>query len=94
MGPIMASRSGVVMLAEKNSKSRREFVSVFSASIVGAALAQPSEALGPKFEPKMSYGRLPVPVYGAFDGYSVGNKYHQPATQPGKTIQLLGWMRK
>ena len=94
MGSSMASRSSVSMSAEFTAKNRRELLSAVGAAIVGAAVAQPSEALGPKFEPTMSYGRLPVPVYGAFDGKSIGNKYHQPASQSGKTIQLLGWMRK
>ncbi len=46
-----------------------------------------------KFEPKLSYGKLPVPVYGAFDGNKPGNKYSQPASKEGVTFVTLDYMK-
>ena len=60
-------------------------------SLKGAPVA--SEA-APKFEPTMTYGKLPVPVYGSFDGNSVGNTYTGITPAEGKTYVLLPWMKK
>lgn len=54
------------------------------------AAAAPSEAV--KFEPKMTYGKLPVPVYGSFDGQKVGNKYQGIQAKAGETFVVLPWM--
>ena len=40
----------------------------------------------------MTYGKLPVPVYGSFDGQKVGNKYNGIVPKAGETFVYLPWM--
>mmetsp|Transcript_13528 Transcript_13528/g.32038 ORF Transcript_13528/g.32038 Transcript_13528/m.32038 type:complete len:106 (+) Transcript_13528:56-373(+) len=87
--PRAQPRATVSMSAEP--QSRRALLGAFGAAIVGTAAVQPSEAYP---QPTMTYGQLPVPVYGTFDGKSVGNKYSQLSPQEGKTFVLLPWMKK
>ena len=61
----------------EESVSRRQVFSAIAAVTAFGAVAEPSNAV--KFEPSMSFGQLPVPVYGAYsgkyDGKGIGNKY-------------------
>lgn len=79
-----------MMAAEPEPTSRREILSVLGAAVVGVAAAQPASA--GRYEPTMTYGQLPVPVYGAFDGKSVGNKYEGIKPAESKTFTYLPWM--
>lgn len=74
---VQSQRSNLALSAVKDDSSRRAFGSVVSGLLLGlAAGASGAEAF--KMEPKLTYGKLPVPVYGAFDG-----------NKPGTLIQIL-----
>eukprot|EP00617_Octactis_speculum_P025188 CAMPEP_0185748414 /NCGR_PEP_ID=MMETSP1174-20130828/7098_1 /TAXON_ID=35687 /ORGANISM="Dictyocha speculum, Strain CCMP1381" /LENGTH=109 /DNA_ID=CAMNT_0028424073 /DNA_START=136 /DNA_END=462 /DNA_ORIENTATION=+ len=84
-----AKSSMMKMTAENEDVSRRSAFAALSLLGVTTLAAEPSKAV--KFEPTMSFGRLPVPVYGAADGMKVGNSYEGIKPKETETFVYLPW---